>query len=413
MRTRRIKLKIAKCETWREEEAMRIETTTGRKQRRKAPGLFLRGSTWWTKVYVNGQSIRQSTGCRKWEDAKRVLDQRRGRVADGAPVLPRADRVRYEEAAKDLRQWYAVTGKRESAEAEGRLKHLDAFFTGCKLAAITPAEITRYVAKRQSEPTQMIAARDGDTITRRLTSNGTINRELGVLGRMLRLAYKHGKLLRLPIIDKLEEAPARAGFFEREQYEAVRRRLSADLQTACAIAYTFGWRMRSEVLALQRRHLDLGAGTLSLDAGMTKNGEGRVVYLTSDLKTALAAQLARVDALQKKIGRVIPSLFPHMEGRHRGQPRREFRKAWASACAAAGVPGMLKHDLRRTAVRNLERRGVPRSVATKLTGHKTEAVYRRYAIVSDADLREASLRLDGHISGHSAAPALETSAARG
>jgi integrase len=159
--------------------------------------------------------------------------------------------------------------------------------------------------------------------------------------------------------------------------------------------------MRSEVLALERRHLDIETGTLRLDPGMTKNGDARAVYLTGDVKAALAAQLGRVDTLQKKLGRVIPYLFPHAEGKHRGQPRREFRKAWASACTAAGVPGMLKHDFRRTAVRNMERSGVPRSVATKLTGHKTEAVYRRYAIVSDSDLREASLRLTGTFSGTS------------
>jgi integrase len=63
------------------------------------------------------------------------------------------------------------------------------------------------------------------------------------------------------------------------------------------------------------------------------------------------------------------------------------------------APGRYRHDFRRTAVRNMERRGVPRSVAMKITGHRTESVYRRYAIVSDADLREAARKLTGTITG--------------
>ena len=91
----------------------------------------------------------------------------------------------------------------------------------------------------------------------------------------------------------------------------------------------------------------------------------------------------------------MPHLFPHLRGRRAGRRRDDFRKAWTTACVKAGVPGRLVHDLRRTAVRNMERAGVSRSVATKITGHRTEHVYRRYAIVRDADLQEAARRLAG------------------
>ena len=96
----------------------------------------------------------------------------------------------------------------------------------------------------------------------------------------------------------------------------------------------------------------------------------------------------------------MPHVFPHRgKGQRAGQPRRDFRKARVTACRKAGVPGRYRHDFRRRAVRNMERRGVPHSVATKVTGHRTESVYRRYAIVSDAELREAARKLTGTITG--------------
>jgi hypothetical protein len=62
------------------------------------------------------------------QEAKRFLKKREGAVANGQPILPRADRVRYEESAADLRAHYTTTGSRDMDEAEKRLAHLDDFF---------------------------------------------------------------------------------------------------------------------------------------------------------------------------------------------------------------------------------------------------------------------------------------------
>ena len=338
----------------------------------------------WCKYYVNGRPVRESTGTAHVKEAGRFLKRREGRSAAGLPMLPRADKVRYEEAAADLRRHYETTGTRDLEEADYRLAHLAVFFAGRRIASIGQADATAYAEKRQAEK----------------ASNATVNRELAVLGRLLRIAYENNKLFRLPVLRKLKEAGPRQGFFEDEQFQAVRRRLAPDVQVAVTIAHTYGWRMQSEVLALERRQLDLKAGTLRLEVGTTKNDDGRVVKLTAELKAQLAAQVERIRAVERKTERIIPYLFPFLSGKRRlGARRHDFRKTWATVCTAAGVPGRLRHDFRRSAVRNMEQAGVPRSVAMKLTGHKTEAVYRRYAIVSSGDLDEATRKLEARAAG--------------
>ncbi len=110
--------------------------------------------------------------------------------------------------------------------------------------------------------------------------------------------------------------------------------------------------------------------------------------LTPELRAVLERQLARTRANERATGQVIVSVF------HRdGKPIRGFRRAWVTACKKAGVPNRIPHDLRRTAVRNLERAGVPRSTAMELVGHRTEAIYRRYAIADETMLREGGEKL--------------------
>ena len=70
------------------------------------------------------------------------------------------------------------------------------------------------------------------------------------------------------------------------------------------------------------------------------------------------------------------------------------QKAWHGAVATVGLPGLLFHDLRRSAVRNMERAGIPRAVAMAITGHKREDVYRRYNIVNDRDIQAAARKME-------------------
>jgi integrase len=65
-----------------------------------------------------------------------------------------------------------------------------------------------------------------------------------------------------------------------------------------------------------------------------------------------------------------------------------------NACTSAGVPGLLFHDLRRTAARNLRRAGIAEGVIMKIGGWRTRSVFERYAIVSQTDIAEALKKLE-------------------
>ena len=107
------------------------------------------------------------------------------------------------------------------------------------------------------------------------------------------------------------------------------------------------------------------------------------------MRSVLEIQREIVRKIEREQASVIPWVFVQPDGSR----IRDFRWAWRKACGNAGVPGRLVHDFRRTAVRNLERAGVPRSAAMRMTGHNTEAVYRRYAITDSAMLQEAAVKL--------------------
>ena len=342
---------------------------------------------------------RESSGTEKEQEARRVLKQREGAAVEGRVIAPRVEKVTVAQLADDLRTDYRANRRKSLERIKDALGHLLPFFGPLRAVQVSSADVNRYKAQRQEQ----------------LAANATVNRELAALKRMFSLALKAEKIHRAPYIGMLKENNVRKGFFERDPFEAVRTHLPTYVQPVVTFAYLTGWRVKSEVLPLQWHQIDLAAGTVRLEPGTTKNDDGRLFVMTPELRACLEAQRAATDALQRETGSIVPWVFHRTT---RGRPLKGFRKAWLTACARAGLPGRILHDFRRTAVRNLERAGVPRSVAMKMVGHKTESVYRRYAIVDEAMLRDAAAKLAraaraGQRSGQSVVPIVPTVIAKG
>jgi integrase len=301
------------------------------------------------------------------------LRQRLGQISKGRFSGLRPERVRFEALAEDFLNDYRINGKRSLDKAERSVRHLHRFFGGMRAVDITTDKVRTYIGDRQDDA----------------VSNAEINRELAALKRMFNLALQHSppKVPQKPYIPMLQERNVRKGFFEHEEFIALRAALPLELRPVVTFAYYTGWR-KEEVLTMTWERIDLQARTVRLDPGTTKNDEGRLIYLDGELFDILITVKHERDRLYPYCAEVF----------HRsGKGIKDFRAAWDSACQAVGLEGKLFHDFRRTAVRNMVRAGIPERVAQQISGHKTRSVFDRYHIVSDSDLREAAKRQASYV----------------
>ncbi len=274
-----------------------------------------------------------------------------------------------------------LNSRKSLRRAEDAIANLNAFFGLSRALDITTDRIKTFACSRQDAGVKA----------------ATIQYELSVLRRMFTLAIKDEKLNYKPYVPRIEVRNIRARFFMESEFRAVLSFLPEEVQPVIEFCHLTGWRI-GEVLPLRCSQVDWGAKTIRLEPDSTKNDEGRVFPFGKfpELEALLFRQRERTKALERATSQIVLSVF-HRNGR----PIKNFRKSWVNACQAAGLPGAWVHDLRRCGVRALERAGVPRSWAMKLTGHKTESIYRRYAIVSEADLAEGVSRLAALYQGHS------------
>lgn len=223
--------------------------------------------------------------------------------------------------------------------------------------------------------------------------NQTINHELSILKRAFNLAVKKGTLSAVPFrIEKLKVSNTRKGFFEHTDYVLLRQHLPEELRPVLTMAYYSGCR-KAEILGLRWSQVDLIRRIIRLEAGETKNDEGRIIPLhVEEFYQTISVQRTQRDELWPE--------SPWVFSRH-GKPIKTFQKAWDTATKAAGLwdkdrkrPTKIFHDLRRTGVRNLIRAGVPQKVCMAISGHKTPSIFERYNIIDERDVIDAMKRLD-------------------
>jgi integrase len=323
-------------------------------------------------LYHRGKEYRESSRSDSEAQARKLLKKRIGEVATGQLIGPSEERVSFEDLAKMLITDYEINGKRSVDSARLSIRHLREFFSLYRAIDITPDRISAYVRARQEED----------------AANGSINRELAALKRAFTLATRAGKLGSAPYIPLLEENNSRRGFLDHGSFLALRDGLPAHLKDPVTFLYLSGWRV-SEMRTLEWRDVDLPGRELCLRPEVSKNKDGRPLPLRGEL----------LEIIQRAHEKRRPDC-PYVFHDH-GQPIGDFRKAWNTACKKAGLSGIIVHDLRRTAVRNMVRAGIPERVAMELSGHKTRRVFDRYNIVNDADRARASELLQQHLGARS------------
>jgi integrase len=369
--------------------------------------VFKKQGVYWIDYYVSGHRKRERIGPDK-KLAETVLKKRKVEIAEGKFLEKRRPiTTTFDELADTYLKWImpndeaGIPARKRSWRTHDlyAIGQLRAYFGGKRLTAITPALVGQYRDWRRS------------TISRRNrpVSVATVNRELACLKRMFNVAHKGLIVLKggipkdkpLEVVSLERERNERDRVLSTEEFARLCEAAEDWLKPMLVVAYHTGMR-KEEIRSLRWDQVDLKMGTIRLKSSDTKTDEGRVIpmsqTLTGTLKTAtryvhcpwVFVNPARMDAWQEGPDMVEPRYH-----------KTSITHAFERACQKAGVRNATFHDLRHTFVTNARRAGIDYFRIMAITGHKTMAVFKRYNMVDEVDLRQAISQIDTYMDASS------------
>lgn len=330
------------------------------------------------EYWHHGMRYRESTKTRDERGAQKVLRLRlRELGADDLGVRsflgPQVERTTINDLLADLEADYRLR-KKDTPSFQSHLKPIRNTFGQRIARAITARHVDEYLTARLALG----------------KAPATVNRETQLLSQALRLGIERRLINTMPSIRKLPEENTREGFFEHDEFARIINHLPEYLQDYALFAYLTGWR-KGEISSLTWTDVEYKARLIHLKGRNSKNSQPRKVALEGTLLTIIERRWNERTITQGTTTRIATHVF-----HRKGHPIGDIKRAWRNACAAAGVQRLF-HDLRRTAVRNMIRAGVSEKVAMQISGHQTRAVFDRYNITDERDLRDAMKRVDTYL----------------
>ena len=328
-----------------------------RRTSRGQGSIFKRNGTWWCDYSADGKRHRESCRTSNRDEALKFLKKKQAKLAAGQMIAP--ENVRICDLCALPLEDYDLRGVASQYIATLKVKSILLPALGdVKASMLTSSRVKEYMKERL-----------------RKVQSSTVNRELSLLRRAFQVGFNSDPPLvsRVPHFPKLTENDARKGYLKPEHYKKLLSELPEDLRLLFVVAYHVGLR-KGALLRIKWTQVDIPAKTIWMEGKKTnRKPEPIAVPIYGDMAKFLSIQ-----------PRTSEFLFARGE-----EPIKRFRESWDAACIRAGVPDLLFHDLRRTAVRNLRKAGVPETVIMKIIGHRTRSVFERYNITDHEDTQAA------------------------